>query len=398
MINYNLEYEPARKPRPRRRKTPFSAYLAHPLQGWGKYIQSIFRKVGKYLAVYLSILVLLVVSIFVPLEKVSALTTAVSPPACDNNSYLSNNDWVHAGNPDALNTDQTGVKGLFEVLFPAYGVDTEHFSFVIARPLAGIAGHPDYAFAIYAMNDPSDTNRFKFVKDDSGYYLTQVKPNGGYYLNHLTARDRPDLDINMHPMVNNSHNFYITVPSSTVPQIAISCVQQVGNVEYSPTWDGPAYTTKFKNGAAEVRCDTLDIACWVSKGFKGVTDTLSSVGKAIVTTIAGFFVPTSDELKKELADFVTYMRDHLGFLMFPFDFFQSLFNQVKDNTSTGGCTDSGCVKNFGQLMHKDFVIDFAFVAEHMPSLWTMVIYATRAMVVLWLVFYIRQSYMEFMST
>lgn len=168
------------------------------------------------------------------------------------------------------------------------------------------------------------------------------------------------------------------------------------NVIYHPTWDAGVFNSFAEYGADPGQsCSAIDIGCWITKAWSGVSNTISSVGKAIVSTIASLFMPDTAKIQADFNDFKSFLDAKLGFLTYPFTFLADVFDAFT-GPSDGTCTTSGCVKNFGGFLGGTFFVDFAVLAQEMPSLWDILRALVIGLTILEVIIMIRRKVMGVM--
>lgn len=168
------------------------------------------------------------------------------------------------------------------------------------------------------------------------------------------------------------------------------------NVNYGPNWGYDHFATNPIHGTGSAStCSALDIPCQIGKLVNGVENTLVSVFTALLNAFSSLFVPDSTQLQTEYNTMSTSLATHLGFLTYPLTFFTNLFNAFTSGSSW--CGSGGCVVDTGNLMGHDLRIDFAAIAEHWSSAWTVMVDVLRGLIVLELMLAIRRKFIETMA-
>jgi len=327
----------------------------------------------------------------IPLNKVSAVSTATPPTDCniDYRGVLDNADWQ----TDASTTAglSNGIKRVAANAFGSYWKGA-NFSYVMGLQSNATYSNGDGSSGTYILKQSiyvADTagQTFEWVKDSSGYFLKT--PAGGYKVTQLFVYVMPDLTLI--PMTENHTSTFV----ATVQNLPISCVSYTENVKYSASWDGKAYFTGTPNGISKVICAPTDIVCKMKEVWGGVTETFSDVGKRIVDGIAAIFIPDSMVLTEYFNEYNDTLQTKLGFLTFPFTMLVDIFNAIGNDAAW--CSTSSCTKNFGSLYGSDLVVDFATFSRDYTTQYNILVMMIRAVTLISLVFALKNKLKEVMS-
>lgn len=180
----------------------------------------------------------------------------------------------------------------------------------------------------------------------------------------------------------------------------VGCVLAAHNVIYAANYsayDQPpgiaAYAAGVGASGSASTCSALNIGCWIGKAFNGVQNTLVSVAEAGISAITSLFEPNSTYLGDQFSSFYTFLQDKLGFIMYPVTFFVNFFNAYGD-TSNNWCTDTSCVKDFGNFYGHDFNVNVTQIKTSFPTVWTLIVSTIRGLTVLAVVMAIRRKFIE----
>lgn len=176
---------------------------------------------------------------------------------------------------------------------------------------------------------------------------------------------------------------------------SFACVSTAkGAINYENDWEAGTFS---EDVPAQINdCDTLDIPCQIGNIFSGVRNTFVSVGQAIVQGIANLFVPSPEFMTTEINDFSDFLEQKLGFLVYPIEFTED-FLSAFDSTSNTWCTESACIKNFGDFYGGQLQIDFLAPKWLLLSYWNYAIIAIRALIAVALIFAIRDVLMRILK-
>jgi len=170
---------------------------------------------------------------------------------------------------------------------------------------------------------------------------------------------------------------------------------QVGavNVDYASSWDMGHFTDHVPYGTdGKDGCGTLDIGCWVRSITSGFTQGIKELFGLFMDAIKWLFVPDSDELHNAWQEFSDFMEAKLGFIAYPFTFFANVFNAFDSGSSW--CNSSSCVKNFGNLMGRNFTVNLRQTQSNMPTLWNWFTGMIRGLTVVALLLAVRGKYRQ----
>lgn len=164
------------------------------------------------------------------------------------------------------------------------------------------------------------------------------------------------------------------------------------NVRYLSNYTGQQISTDLNETDDDTTCDALDFGCWMSKAFKGVTDTFLGVGEAMLRGIAYLFAPESDELQAEFDDFTSFFDAKFGFLLFPFEFIINVFSAF--GTGGGFCNSSTCNLAVPDFYGSTLNIDLLQWRLTAPSVFTVLVNVIRGLTVVTLIAAIHRKYLE----
>lgn len=176
---------------------------------------------------------------------------------------------------------------------------------------------------------------------------------------------------------------------------SFACVTTAkGSISYENDWEAGTFSEDIP---AQINdCDTLDIACQIGNIFSGVRNTFVAVGQAIVNGIASLFVPSSEFMTTEINDFSDFLEEKLGFLVYPIQFSQDLI-EAFDTSSGVWCTESSCIKYFGDFYGGQLQIDFLAPKWLLLSYWNYALIMLRALIAVALIFAIRDVLMRILK-
>jgi hypothetical protein len=170
----------------------------------------------------------------------------------------------------------------------------------------------------------------------------------------------------------------------------VGCVLVAHNVDYADSWTYNKIQTDIPSGD-DIKCATLDVACAISKLFRGVANTFKAVGQAIVGALASLFMPDPEVIKNKFQDFQSFMSNKLGFLVYPFSFLGNFFGAFGDTSNTW-CSATSCTKNVGNFFGQPFTLKVDQMKYTMPTVWTWLLNLIRGLTILTLVLAIRMKY------
>lgn len=163
-------------------------------------------------------------------------------------------------------------------------------------------------------------------------------------------------------------------------------------------------------------CDNLDFVCFFKKALSSTISTIQDLFKGITHLVEGFFeflknifIPSDTNF---FAGFFKQMNDaihkKLGFLTFPFDFFDKSFNALfagikADDMREWHCGKAGqgsepavcrgvCIPKL--LGNQEVCVRFGALEEVAPWLWIVIMPIMRAAFVVWLCFRVADKYYE----
>jgi len=296
--------------------------------------------------------------------------------------------------------------------------DEKTSSYVMFENLQSVLSNPDYTpsngqpqylkqnrFTMYVAQ-PNKKLTFWSTTDALGgkqYYLTSTDVIS---VVNVTAEPNTDPDFKYNWRGSYANNQFSTGTSTPINPATVNggrgivigndrFASAVGtnNVEYSNSWDmghftqGVPYGTDGKDG-----CGTLDIACWVRSITSGFTQGIKELFGLFIDAIKWLFVPDSDQLNNAWEEFSDFMEAKLGFLAYPFTFFSNVFNAFDSGSSW--CNSSSCVKNFGNLMGRNFTVNLGQTQTNMPTIWNWFTGMIRGLTVVALLLAVRGKYRQ----
>jgi hypothetical protein len=176
----------------------------------------------------------------------------------------------------------------------------------------------------------------------------------------------------------------------------LSCIQTAKGFTQPFIWNGKSISESVPTQGGEKCNGALDFGCWIGKAFNGIGDGFNAVGRAIVQGIASIFMPDGNKIKADFDSLTSFMTAKLGFLTFPFQFLNDMYNGFND-TSNNWCNSTSCVKNFGNLYGQPFTVNFKQGETAYPAIWTYFLAAIRGVTVLGVVFAVRHKYLEIVN-
>jgi len=164
-----------------------------------------------------------------------------------------------------------------------------------------------------------------------------------------------------------------TAPFSTTVTINdFTCITNYsrsnGAPVYSTTYTGITYNSSAVPNQIGAVCDSFDVACKIGEVFQGVQNTFTSVGSYIVRGIASIFFPDTTYLQSKFTELSFFFVNKLGFLTYPLTFIVNMISAFQDTTQNW-CTETSCVKSFGNLWGSPFAIDFLTLKNSIPTYW-----------------------------
>lgn len=231
-------------------------------------------------------------------------------------------------------------------------------------------------------------------------------------------------NINKQAYIMRGYNFlYGIIPKGVggnfVGQSDIISLVSKQRIEYPEGYDGDT----FVGGDSPVleikrkkECDNLDFVCFFKKALSSTISTIQDLFKGITHLVEGFFeflknifIPSDTNF---FAGFFKQMDNaihkKLGFLTFPFDFFNKSFNALfagikADDMREWHCGKPGTVSQPAVcrgvcipklLGNEEVCVRFGVLEEVAPWLWIVVMPIMRAAFVVWLCFRVADKYYE----
>jgi hypothetical protein len=197
---------------------------------------------------------------------------------------------------------------------------------------------------------------------------------------------------------------YGTYPSATSTSVNpitltagtnISCVVNTHLIGYAPGYAYDYLPTDVKIGVPVV-CPTDPlgaIACTVSNAFKNVTNDIKSVFTQALNSIGSFFIPDKTYIQAEFSSLNSFLTAKLGVLYWPFTIIPTIFNSFSDTSNTW-CNTSTCQKDISGIYGHTMTINFYAIKDISPSFWALMTNIIKALVVLELLFLLRNKYMS----
>ncbi len=223
-----------------------------------------------------------------------------------------------------------------------------------------------------------------------------IAPGGWFLRATFTENGNGDYaDINDYYTTNHSTQVASPIFGGTndVNPDSNYCITAVKNVDYASSYTGKEYTQNIGYSVPVEQCDTLEFGCWITKAFKGVTETLLGAAQAILQGIAYLFAPQNDQLQGVYNDFTAFFDAKLGFLIFPFEFLINMFNAFT-STANGFCSSGSCALQLPQIHGSTMNIDLLQWRQVSPGLYNMLVNAVRGITVAMLIFGIHKKYLE----
>jgi hypothetical protein len=181
-----------------------------------------------------------------------------------------------------------------------------------------------------------------------------------------------------------------TVSDST----SYDCESVANNVGYENSFTFSHYNSNPLYGTGGISsCSSLDITCWVGKALTGAQNTLISVVSSILNALATWWLPDTTQVQADFNTFNSQMTAHLGFLVYPFTFFNGIYTAFTGSTSWS-CSTTSCYKDFGNFYGHDFTVNFLTLKNTAPTMWTWFVTFIQGTTIITLVLAIRSQYMK----
>lgn len=157
----------------------------------------------------------------------------------------------------------------------------------------------------------------------------------------------------------------------------------------------------------EEECGIWDAACFMGKvigdivdTFQGLFDGMKNMFTALGEFIGGIFI--NEEGVNVFGQFwgniFSGMHEKLGFLTFPFDFMSSFLGSWNGAPTTcvsvNGQYNSSCTLDTSFIFGSHLRIDFGTMEKHIPQLWTIAKWVTRAGLTVSMIFIVHRKYFE----
>lgn len=121
-------------------------------------------------------------------------------------------------------------------------------------------------------------------------------------------------------------------------------------------------------------------------------ETLSSLWRGITW----LFVPDGQQIEEWYTTEKEYWQSKFGFLGFPITALGTLFTELTDNSNFGGCTETLCNKDFGEMFGSNLTINFSAMHNVSPALWTFILTMLRIGAIWTMVITLRWQYWRLM--
>lgn len=304
-----------------------------------------------------------------------------NPAACNTANY-NINDWDWAN--QMKTTGGHPLDSPTPTPYPDFSLSNTSYLIFKTTTQDALTTSSNLQMSIYYLKD--STKRIQITEDSSGARTINAPDSGTPIYRSYFQMDKT------HPATDITYNT-LHQQTTVTTNTNVSCVAFANNINYTSAYTG----TKWQSQATSISspaCDTTDIACYLRKAFDGVTNTFQAVGLAIVNGISTLFVPNMDNISAKYNDFVTFMHNKLGVLLFPIDFFttiQTAFN----SPSSFSCTTTSCPFNSGSshFFGHSVSFDFSGLNSISSSLWTFVLLLIRLGLIIELILMLRKKYM-----
>lgn len=241
-------------------------------------------------------------------------------------------------------------------------------------------GWTNYSWNQYTMIVSTDnTNRLAMYETTSTDQWIANNP--------ITMRKYTIIDGTANNQTNVFGGTSVLTTQQSINTVAVSCALVAHNVDYKASWTYTQITSNITSGS-EIVCNTLDLGCHVAGIFRGVANTFTAVGQAILKGIAFLFTPT-DKAQEAFSSLNTFLQDKLGFLVYPVTFMVDMFDAMGEGGSW--CNTTTCTKNFGNFLGQNFTVNLNQPATVMPTYWNWLLALIRAVTIFTLVLAVRNK-------
>jgi|GEM_PF-2734082 len=173
-----------------------------------------------------------------------------------------------------------------------------------------------------------------------------------------------------------------------------SCYAGTKNVVYDSSWTDPQIAgsvgwTTGAGGAGGSCSSIVDIACFASNLYTGVTNDILHVFQAFTGGLYVLFVPQDSQIQSDFNSTSSALSAKLGFLTWPFSFAGSVWTAFTTPTTT--CCTFGAGSFLGG--HFDGV-NIAQWATTAPDLWSWFTAVVKGVTIIGLLFALRRKYLE----
>lgn len=329
------------------------------------------------------------------------LLTATFPASV--NAYPTNSSPNQCAVPSALNG--WNYKQKIVDIWPAFSPDTVQKDLLIYE-VWNSDGTADTIFQ-YA-----DEIKFKLLND--GTYgvtknITSVSQpnwpfrdytgtsNDGYYLQNFrfspdpTSGNYQTLGYWSGTTPSTGETTFITNWSETPAAGQVKCIASGINVLYESNYDGRRYDPlAVNNGLGLTGQDNCTGEWWkpwekpvclANKAFNATTNALTQAGKDIANgftaALSFLFIPDEGYISGLFDDASAYWNEKLGFLAFPIIFMADLFDALTTSSNYSNCSESSCIRNFGNFFGSNLSINFSQMHTVSPQLWQFVLLVMR---------------------
>lgn len=274
-------------------------------------------------------------------------------------------------------------------------------------------GNDSVRYLVFDKTKPLELT-IQTTRDGIKFYQFKYTPLASY---------RFEWNINKQAYIMRGYNeLYSIIPKGIVNYVGTSDIislvakQRIG---YPDGYDGDTFVggdSPVLEITRKKECDNLDFVCFFKKALSSTISTIQDLFKGITHLVEGFFeflknifIPSDTNF---FAGFFKQMdgaiHKKLGFLTFPFDFFDKSFNALfagikADDMREWHCGKPGtgsqpavcrgvCIPKL--LGNEEVCVRFGVLEEVAPWLWIVVMPIMRAAFVVWLCFRVADKYYE----
>lgn len=340
----------------------------------------------------------------------SIVFSFVNPPHLARASSLKNFNRVNPSkftHPFRLNREKITFwsdemsQETFNKRFDALEKSLENDSYVIYSE-----GNDNVYYYIIDKSKP-----LKFENNTQSYYFKFTRI-AMYQFDYNVRKDAYIL----RPYDYGYYQNWILTPGNSGGIVSLHAKQRI---EYPDGYDGDTFVggdSPVLEITRKKECDNLDFVCFFKKALSSTISTIQDLFKGITHLVEGFFeflknifIPSDTNF---FAGFFKQMdgaiHKKLGFLTFPFDFFDKSFNALFDGIKADDMREWHCGKA-GQgsepavcrgvcipklLGNQEVCVRFGALEEVAPWLWIVIMPIMRAAFVVWLCFRVADKYYE----